>query len=166
MQDQKNPWPESASELYRPSDRRLSAKLVPTFPDRVVLHSQRDESLRLYYRLSRPEPLLFHPISSSIVLTILSGPRSRTTTSQKIWYCRGSNLDLWICSQELWPLDHRGGLVLFPRNIILLLLVLISVRGWVNPMTKCSRKDQVNWKNLSQLIRFRTRFLMACSIVP
>jgi CBS-domain-containing membrane protein len=25
---------ESASELYRPSDRRLSAKLVPTFADR------------------------------------------------------------------------------------------------------------------------------------
>jgi hypothetical protein len=24
-------WPESASELYRPRDRRLSAKLVPTF---------------------------------------------------------------------------------------------------------------------------------------
>jgi hypothetical protein len=28
------PWPESASELYRPSDRRLSANLVPTFADR------------------------------------------------------------------------------------------------------------------------------------
>jgi hypothetical protein len=28
------PWPESASELYRPSDHRLSAKLVPTFADR------------------------------------------------------------------------------------------------------------------------------------
>jgi hypothetical protein len=27
-------WPESASELYRPSDHRLSAKLVPTFADR------------------------------------------------------------------------------------------------------------------------------------
>jgi hypothetical protein len=27
-------WPESASGLYRPSDRRLSAKLVPTFSDR------------------------------------------------------------------------------------------------------------------------------------
>jgi hypothetical protein len=26
----KTPWPESASELYRQSDRRLSAKLVPT----------------------------------------------------------------------------------------------------------------------------------------
>jgi hypothetical protein len=28
------PWPETASELYRPSDRRLSAKLAPTFADR------------------------------------------------------------------------------------------------------------------------------------
>jgi hypothetical protein len=30
----KTPWPKSARELYRPSDRRLSAKLVPTFADR------------------------------------------------------------------------------------------------------------------------------------
>jgi hypothetical protein len=30
----KTPWLESASELYRPSDLRLSAKLVPTFADR------------------------------------------------------------------------------------------------------------------------------------
>jgi hypothetical protein len=29
----KTPWPESASELYPPSDRRLSAKLVSTFED-------------------------------------------------------------------------------------------------------------------------------------
>jgi hypothetical protein len=28
------PWSESASELYRLSDRRLPAKLVPTFADR------------------------------------------------------------------------------------------------------------------------------------
>jgi hypothetical protein len=27
-------WPESVSELYQPSDRRLSAKLVPIFADR------------------------------------------------------------------------------------------------------------------------------------
>jgi hypothetical protein len=30
----KTPWPESASELYRPSDRRLLAKLVSTFVNR------------------------------------------------------------------------------------------------------------------------------------
>jgi hypothetical protein len=28
------PWSESASELYRPSDRRLSAKCLPIFVDR------------------------------------------------------------------------------------------------------------------------------------
>jgi hypothetical protein len=30
----KTPWSESASELYRPSDRRLSAKRLPTFADK------------------------------------------------------------------------------------------------------------------------------------
>jgi hypothetical protein len=34
MRSEKIQWPESASELYRPSDRRLSAKLVPTFENR------------------------------------------------------------------------------------------------------------------------------------
>jgi hypothetical protein len=29
------PWPESASELYRSSDSRLSAHIVPTFADRA-----------------------------------------------------------------------------------------------------------------------------------
>jgi hypothetical protein len=33
LSDKKIPWSESVSELYRPSDRRLSAKLVSTFAD-------------------------------------------------------------------------------------------------------------------------------------
>jgi hypothetical protein len=41
-QYKRNPWPESASELYRPSDRRLSVKLVSIFAYREVSHSQRD----------------------------------------------------------------------------------------------------------------------------
>jgi hypothetical protein len=32
-----------------------------------------------------PEPLFFHSSSSSVILTRLSGPRSRPTTSHKIW---------------------------------------------------------------------------------
>jgi hypothetical protein len=40
------PWPESASELYRPSDRRLLVKLASTFADRGVSRGQRGESLR------------------------------------------------------------------------------------------------------------------------
>jgi hypothetical protein len=33
-EERETPWPESASKLYRPSDRCLSAKLVPTFVSR------------------------------------------------------------------------------------------------------------------------------------
>jgi hypothetical protein len=36
-----------------------------------------------------PEPLLFHSSSSSVILTRLSGPHSRPTTSQKIWLAPG-----------------------------------------------------------------------------
>jgi hypothetical protein len=79
------PWPEPASELYRPSDRRLSTKLVPTFCGWRVTHGQRDASLRPYSGISRPELLLFLSNSSSVVLTRLSEPRSRPITSQKIW---------------------------------------------------------------------------------
>jgi hypothetical protein len=32
--EKQTPWPESEIELYRPRDRRLSVKLVPTFADR------------------------------------------------------------------------------------------------------------------------------------
>jgi hypothetical protein len=57
-------WPESASEIYRLSDRRLSEKLVPTFADRgchVVTVTDRP-----YYQLSRPEPLLFFQVASQL----------------------------------------------------------------------------------------------------
>jgi hypothetical protein len=47
---------------------------------------QRDRFLQPYYRISRTEELLFHSSGSSIVLTKLSGPSSRPTTSEEIWY--------------------------------------------------------------------------------
>jgi hypothetical protein len=42
--EEKALWPEPASELYWPSDRRLLAKLVLTFVDRRVSRSQRGGS--------------------------------------------------------------------------------------------------------------------------
>jgi hypothetical protein len=101
--------PESASELYRLSNRRLSAKLVLTFAGRGVSHSQLVDPLQPKSRFSRPELLLFLSSSYSVLLTRLSGPHSRPSTTQKMWYRRESNPDLWICSQELWLLDRRGG---------------------------------------------------------
>jgi hypothetical protein len=66
-------------------ERRLSAKLVPTFADRgchVVIMRDPYDCILGFLEL---EPLLFLSSSSSIILTRLSGSRSRPTTSQKIW---------------------------------------------------------------------------------
>jgi hypothetical protein len=60
---------------------KVSANVLRT----EVPRGQRDRSLRSYYRISRPESLLFLPNSSSIVLTRLSEPHYRPTTFQKIW---------------------------------------------------------------------------------
>jgi hypothetical protein len=79
------PWPESASELYRSSDRRLSGKLVPNFADRGChVVNVTDPYCRILGFLDRSR-YFFLSSSSSLVLTRLSGPRSRPTTSQKIW---------------------------------------------------------------------------------
>jgi hypothetical protein len=70
-------------------DRTIPTKRPPlvgevsaNFCGYTVPRGHHDGSLRLYSRLSRPEPLLFLPSScSSVVIRRLSGPRSRPTTS-------------------------------------------------------------------------------------
>jgi hypothetical protein len=63
------PWPESASEVYQPNDRRLSGNLVPTFADRGHCVPSTTGSLRPHSRLFRPEPLFFLPSSSLLSCT-------------------------------------------------------------------------------------------------
>jgi hypothetical protein len=73
--------------LYFHTDRATS--LVSEVSTKVcgqrVLRGQCNRSPWPYSRISRPEPLLFLPSSSSIVLMRLSGPCSRPITSQKVW---------------------------------------------------------------------------------
>jgi hypothetical protein len=78
-----------------PTERApLFGEVSANFCGQRVSRGQRDVSLLPYSRLSRPEPLLFLPSSSSDVFTRLSRPRSRPTTSRKIWQRRESNPDL------------------------------------------------------------------------
>jgi hypothetical protein len=81
-QQTKTPWPQSASELYQPSDSHLSAKLVPTFADRMLSRGQRNGYVffqvapQLYSRGwvdSIPDPLLIKYASA--------GKRTRTSGS-------------------------------------------------------------------------------------
>jgi hypothetical protein len=77
----KTPWSESKSELYRPSDRRLSAKWLPTFADRGChVISVTDPYGRILGFIDKTGAATLLSSSSSVVLTRLSGPRSRPTT--------------------------------------------------------------------------------------
>jgi hypothetical protein len=121
----KNPWPESASELYLPSDSRLSAKLMPTFADRgchvVSVTDPYGRILGFPDRLKLSNPQInsksFHCLTPdvfgrgcSIARTDLGfrlgkGTRVRNQktlnnhfTEMKIFYCRQiSNIYSYIC---------------------------------------------------------------------
>jgi hypothetical protein len=59
-------WSESASELYRPSNRRLSAKWLPTCADRGChMVSVMDPYGRIL-GFSRQEPLLFYQVAPQL----------------------------------------------------------------------------------------------------
>jgi hypothetical protein len=62
------PWPESARELYRQSERRLLAKLVPTFWDRGVSSSQGGGPLRPYLGFLDRSPGLDAEIKTNCIL--------------------------------------------------------------------------------------------------
>jgi hypothetical protein len=103
------PWSQSASEIFWLSNRCLSAKLVPNFADRgCCVISMMDPYGRILrfldwsrYYLFQVAPELYswgwvNPVPDSLLLRKSGSARNRPR-------------NLWICSQDLWPLNHRGG---------------------------------------------------------
>jgi hypothetical protein len=75
-------------ELTKKKAELRGFSLPANYTDRATAAFQRDQpngSPRPYSPFSRPGPLLFLRSSSSFIFTRLNGPRSRPTTSQKIW---------------------------------------------------------------------------------
>jgi hypothetical protein len=100
---------QSTSELYRPSDCRLSAKLVPTLADRECRVVSAMNSHGHLFRFSRPEALLFFQVARQLSSRGCVDPVPDPLLLRKSDSAENPTRDLWICSQELWPLDHRGG---------------------------------------------------------
>jgi hypothetical protein len=107
----KTPWPESASELHRPSSRCLSAKLVPTCADggcHVV--SVTDPYSRILGFLDR-EYYCIHNYFNFGMFPMLGGslPPQHGASSGCGWK---NGLQLWkvagnILSKQLWSNDKR-----------------------------------------------------------
>jgi hypothetical protein len=79
----------------------LSAKLVSTLADRGCCVVSVTDPYDSYTRFSRLKPLIFLPCSSSIIRMRLSGPYSRTATSQKSGNAGNRTRNLCIRNQEL-----------------------------------------------------------------
>jgi hypothetical protein len=95
--NKRNPWPESESELYRPRDRLLSAKLVTTFADRgCQVVSVTDPYCRILGFLDRSSHFFFQvaplwysrgwvgPVPDPLLLRKSSSAGNRTRTSGSV----------------------------------------------------------------------------------
>jgi hypothetical protein len=95
-------WPESASELYQPSDRCLSAKLMPTFADRgchvvSVMHPYGhiliflDRSRYFFFQAARKlySRGSVDPVPDPLLLKRYGSAENRTRTSK----CVAKNTD-------------------------------------------------------------------------
>jgi hypothetical protein len=102
------PWPQSASELYRPSDSCLFSKLVSALADsgcHVV--SVKNPYSRILGFLDRSRYFYFQ-VAPQLYSRGWVDPVPDALLLRKSGSSGNQILDLWICSQELWPLGHRG----------------------------------------------------------
>jgi hypothetical protein len=87
----------------------MSAKLVPTFADRECrVVSATDRHGRILGFLDRSRYYFFQ-VALQLYSRGWEDPVPDPLLLRKSCSARNRNRDLWICRQELWPLDHRGG---------------------------------------------------------
>jgi hypothetical protein len=82
---------------------------VPTFAGRGCCVVSATNSNCRYSRFSRPEPLRFIQVAPQLSSRGWVDPVPDPLLLRKSGRVGNRTRDLWICSQKLWPLDHRGG---------------------------------------------------------
>jgi hypothetical protein len=99
--------------------------LVPTFADRGVSRCQRGKTpttvnLRFLYRGC----YFFFQVTPHLCSRGWVDPVPNQSLLRKYGSARNRTRDFWVCSQELWPPDHRGGPIkstIFKNTLIYLL---------------------------------------------
>jgi hypothetical protein len=95
-----------------PTERQpLIVDVSAKFADRRVSRGRRDRSSTAVISVSRPKPLLFFQAAPQLYSRGWMVPVPDPILVKKCGSVGNRIRYFWICSQELWPLDHRGGLV-------------------------------------------------------
>jgi hypothetical protein len=79
----KTPWSECASELYRPSNRRLLVKWLPTFADKLILYHK---TLIFFY---------FDQFTCLFLQLLFTTGTSITLGNSQCFYLLALNLNIW-----------------------------------------------------------------------
>jgi hypothetical protein len=104
------------TDCAKASDRRI---LVQTFADRGVSRGQRGGNPTSVNQFSRPEPLLFFQVAPHLCSRGWVDPLPDPQLLRKYGSAGNRIRDLWICSQELWPLCCRdSSALLLCRRVI------------------------------------------------
>jgi hypothetical protein len=88
--------------------------LLPTFADKGVSRGQRDEFPRSLIGFLDRSRYFFLSNSPLLILTTLSGPHSRPTTTKKIWQCQESKpgpLGLYPVTLTTRPQRRSGSIM-------------------------------------------------------
>jgi hypothetical protein len=87
----------------------LVGEVVPIFTVRRCRVVSTTDSHGRLFRSSRPESLLFLQVAPQLLSRGWMDPVPDPPLLRKSGSAGNRIRDLWICSQKLWPLDHRGG---------------------------------------------------------
>jgi hypothetical protein len=101
----------SAKEIYRPTERaaycrRSYCPLLRVDGSHVVSATGPHGS---WSHFSRPKPLLFIQVAPQLFSWVCVDPVPDPSHLRKSGSAENRTRHLWICSQELWSLDYRGG---------------------------------------------------------
>jgi hypothetical protein len=113
----------STSEIYLPSDRRLRAKLLTTFAYwgcHVVITTDTYGRILGFWGLSR---YFFFQVAPQLYSRGWVDPVPDPLLLRKFGSAGNRTRDFWICSQELWPLDHKMQSILSCVNVYLILFI-------------------------------------------
>jgi hypothetical protein len=118
-----------------PTERQpLVGEVIANFCGQRVPRGERDGSLLPYSRFFRQEPLLFYQVAPQLY----SGGWVDPVSDPLLFFLVVPGIETgtpWICSQELWPLDHRGGQNSSSHRTMQYLSLVNTLTTWTSIIT-------------------------------
>jgi hypothetical protein len=116
-------------KLHRASGRHFSAKLVPFLAGRGMSRVRATDIHGNYSRFSKSEPLLFIQVAPQLSSGGWMVPIPDPPLPRKSGRAGNRTRDLWICNNDLWLVENRGGQET-PIYLFICLIIFAGLENW------------------------------------